>query len=252
MAFTIHTNTLAPTTADSSTSGTTLAFSPTAAVPVDKLAVLPTVWDNVDTDNADDTTNLSVTDSKDNAWFRAGECQYSAGVLTDGLLVGIFYSVIRVQIETTDTITITSAAAVTAKSATLATFNRDTGKAIYVAGRGYERVAAATAYSAGVSGLASEEHLWVGINGMEADPGNVNDQDSTFTLIMQGVESNLGVALGGTQGLTARTAYKIATDTAETYDRASLGSADRATALVAFNEAFPLDQGFPTRRTMVA
>jgi hypothetical protein len=252
VTFTIHTNDLAPSTAEEMVSDTTLAFSPTAAVPVNKLATLPVVWDNVDGDNADDTANLGVTDSKGNTWLRAAECQYSAGGVLDGVLVGLFYSVITTQIETTDTITITSSAVGTAKGCTLATFNRDTSKLIGVAGRGYERVAASAAYSATVSGLPSEEHLWVGINAIENDPSNTNGADVAYTLITQGAVGSFGPAGGGDTNVGARAGYLISTGTTETYDRAALSTQDRATLLVAFNEAFPLDQSFPTRRTMVA
>jgi hypothetical protein len=236
MTFTIHTNTLAPIDAEEMVSDTTLAFLPSAAVPVDKLAILPVVWDNVSTSNADDTTFLSVSDSKSNAWIRAAEAQYSAGGVLDGVLAGVFYSVITTQIETTDTITITSTAVGTAKGATLATFNRDTAKTINVAGKGYERVGASSAYTVTVSGLASEEHLWIGLNAMEADASAVNVSASTFTLIMQGAGSSFGPTAGDITNVGGRAAYKISTGTTETYANTGVSTRDRCTILVAFNE----------------
>lgn len=234
MAFTIHANALAPTTAEEKVDDAALAFSPTGAVPVAKLAILPVVWDNVNGTSANDTTILSAADSKGNTWIRAAECQFSAGAALDGVLVGCLYSVISTQIETTDTITITSTANGTSKGATLVTFNRDTAKTIAVAGKGYERITAAAAYSAAVAGLTSEEHLWIGINGMELGSTNTNGVDTTFTTILQGASSEFGTA--DPNGIGARAGYKIATDTGETYDRATLVTADRATLLVAFRE----------------
>jgi len=250
VAFTIHTNPLAPSTAEEMVSDTTLAFLPTAAVPVDKLAILLGVWDNVDTDNAEDTDKLTPSDTQSNAWARAGEAQYSPGGVLDGVLAGIFYSVITTQIETTDTITITSSANGTAKGATLLTFNRDTSKLIVVAGKGYQRVAASAAYSASVSDLPSEEHLWVGINAMEADPNNTNTQDATFTVILQGAGSNFGPTGGADTNVGARAGYKIATDTGETYNNTALITADRCTILVAFRESSG-EGSSPARRSMV-
>jgi hypothetical protein len=252
VAFSIHANDLAPSTAEESVSDITLAFSPTAAVPVDKLAVILAVWDNVNGDNADDTAILSVGDTKSNVWATAAECQYSAGVALDGVLVGVYFSQITTQIETTDTLTITSIANGTAKGATLVTFNRDTTETVVVAGKGYQRVAASAEYTAAVSGLTEEEHLWIGVNGMEAAQSNVNNSDSTFTLITQGAGAAFGTDAGGGAGVGARAAYKIAVGTAETYDRATLFAADRATLLVAFREAQPVDASFPARRTIVA
>lgn len=251
MAFTIHTNDLAPSTAEEQTSDTTLAFSPTAAVPVGKLAVLPVVWDNVDTTNANDTMFLSVSDTKGNTWARAAEAQYSAGGALDGVMAGVYYTTITTQIETTDTITITSTANGTAKGCTLVTFNRDTAKVVGVAGKGYERVAAAAAYSASVSGLASEEHLWIGVNAIENDPTNTNGADVAYTLITQGATASWGPTGGGDTNVGARTAYLIATGTSETYDRATLSTQDRCTVLVAFVESAiptPIPKVSPDRR----
>jgi hypothetical protein len=249
MTFSVDTNNLAPDTAEESVSDTSLAFSPAAAVAVNKLAVLPVVWDNVNGTNTDDTTILSAADTKGNTWTRAAECQYSAGAALDGILVGILYSVVTTQIETTDTITITSTANGTAKGATLVTFNRDSSKTVAVAGKGYQRIAASADYSASVSGLASEEHLWIGINGMEASPANTNAGDVTYTVITQGIQSFFGAGTG-VSAAGARAGYKIATDTGETYDRTALTVADRATALVAFRE---VAGGGPTvtRRTLL-
>ena len=84
MTFTINDNDMAPSTAEDSADDTTLAFLPSSAVAVDLLAVICVVWGNPDGTNADDTTFLSVADTKANTWIRAGEGQYSAGVKDDG------------------------------------------------------------------------------------------------------------------------------------------------------------------------
>ena len=240
MTFTIATNDLAPATFEESVSDTSLAASPTGAVAVGLLAILCVIWDNVDGTNANDTTILSVADSKGNTWLRAGEAQYSAGAALDGVLTAVFYSVITTQIETSDTITITSIANGTGKGATLLTFNRDTSKLIEVAGKGYERIANVADYSATVSGLASEEHLWIGVNGMERGPANANDKDTAYTLITQGAGASFGHAGGGGDaGIGARAAYLISTGTSETYDRTAQTACDRCTVLVALREVTP-------------
>jgi len=221
--------------ANEQVSDTTLAFSPSSAVAVNQLAVLLVAWDNVDGTNADDTTFLSVADTKSNTWTRAGEAQYSAGAALDGVLNGIFYSVITTQIEVTDTITITSTANGTSKGCALASFNRDTAKTIEVVGQASQRQEAVTSYSVTVSGLNSEEHLWIGQNIREGDRNGTNGIDATFTAILQG-----GAAWGGTGGGTGnvggRGGYKISTGTSETYDANFLASSDRCDQLVAFRE----------------
>jgi hypothetical protein len=221
--------------ANEQVSDTTLAFSPTSAVAVNQLAILLVTWDNVDGTNADDTTFLSVADTKSNAWFRAGEAQFSAGSALDGVLNGIFYSVITTQIEVTDTITITSTANGTSKGCALASFNRDSAKTIEVVGQASQRQAAVTSYSVSVGPLTSEEHLWIGQNCREGDRNGTNTIDSTFTAILAA-----GAAWGGTGGGTGnvggRGGYKISTSTGETYDATALASSDRCDQLVAFRE----------------
>jgi hypothetical protein len=250
MAFTVHQNNHASSTDEEMVSDTALAMSPAVAVPAGKLAILPVVWDNVNGTNANDTTILSVSDTKSNTWIRAAECQYSAGSALDGVLAGVYYSTTTTQIETTDTVTVTSTANGTAKGLTLASFNYDTSKTIAVAGKGYERVAAATAFTVTVSGLTNEEHLWIGLNAIEGDANNTNSSDATFTAITQGAGSNFGPTGGSLTNVGARAGYKIAVDTGETYDRTALTALDRATILVAFRE---VAGGGPvvTRRTLL-
>ena len=110
MTWTIYNGDMAPSNAEENTSDTSLVFSPTAAVPVDKLAILLFQSDNVDTTSADNTSFVTVTDTKSNSWLRAAESQYSAGGALDGVLAGVYYSIISTQIETSDSITVTRSA----------------------------------------------------------------------------------------------------------------------------------------------
>lgn len=247
MAFTIHDADMAPSTAEALLAGATLAFSPTSAVPVDKLAVLFAVWDNTDGTNADDTTFLTVTDSKGHTWIRAGEGQYSAGVALDGVLAGIFYTLVTTQIETTDTITITHSSALgVAKGATLTAFNRDTAKGVQVAAKGYQRVAASTSYNVVISGLSSAPRLWVGHNAIENSSDQLNTRDTAYTVIQQAAANGWGPFLGSpsTAHVGGRGGYLIQTGTGQDYNNSALLSADRATVLVGFEEvALPVAVG---------
>jgi len=241
MTFTIHDADLAPSTAESSTSTTTLAFSPTSAVPVDKLAVLVCVFDNPDGTNADDTSKMAVSDNRGNGWNKGYESSFSpGGVAEDGCANGIYYSVITTQIEVTDTITVTFSAAITFKGCTLATFNRDPAQSIAVAGAAAERVNG-TAYTVTVGSLTSEPHLWIGQNGMERTPTDTNGVDPSWagTPLTQGGGSNWGAGSGTSAAIGARAAYLIETSTTQTYDNTTLGGADRCTVLVAFREFTP-------------
>jgi hypothetical protein len=244
MTFSVYDADMAPssTATENTTTGTTMVFSPTSAVPTTRLAVLLMNWDNVDTTNADDTTFGVVTDSKGNTWIRAAEAQYSAGGTTDGIINGIYYSIITTQIETSDTITLTvaSATGTMSRALTLCAFNRDAAKTIAVAGKVYARDAAATSYSVTVSGLDLEEHLWIGHNAHEDSAGATNNADSTS---FGGPNGNIlqatspwGTGGGGSANTASRGGYFINTDTTQTYNTTGLENADRVTTLLAFKE----------------
>lgn len=229
MTFTIYDDDMAPGSAENNVSGTTLAFSPSSAVPVGKLAIL-LLASQVDVGlgaDTEDTTIGSVSDSKGNTWSRAAECHRN----TQRLLAGVYFSVISTQIETSDTITVTFTQAATAKAVTLAAFNiTDTPE---VVGKDYE-TATATAYTTTLSGLTSEEHLWIGHN--TANSGNsavIGAKDAAYTSITQGA----GTVWSGAAGAGGTGAYLISTGTSETYDNAGpLTNGGRASILVAFHE----------------
>lgn len=230
MAFTINDADMAPSTAESSTAGTTLAFSPTSTVAAGKLAVVLAVFDTGSVTDEVDSTHGAITDSKGNTWTRAKECTNGAG--GGGLAGGVYYSVITTQIETSDTITLTIDSSQSGKGVTLASFNFGAGNTISVAGASTGQVGAATSYSETVSGLDNEEHLWIGFNGAAMAPGaGANGRDSAYTAITQG-----GGAEWGTTGHCSAGGYLIETSTTQTYDNTSLQSIQRVAALVAFKE----------------
>jgi hypothetical protein len=246
MAFSVNTSNMADNTAEESSSDTALTFSPTANVDVGKLAIVFGVWDNVNTTDADDTTILSVTDSKSNSWTRAAEAQVSHGGALDGVLGGIFYTVITTQILTSDTITITSTAVGTGKGGHVGTFTFGAGTTIEVAGKAYQRTTAgnATSYSVTLGSLTNEEHLWVGYNTHEASDGATNNTDPDFTTFSHDAANDAWGPSG--TGPSARAAYLIETGTTQTYAASGLQSADRVTILAAFREV----AGAPTSKVI--
>jgi hypothetical protein len=244
VTFTINDADMAPSTAETTATGTTLAFAPTSTVSTGVLAIVLANWDNVSTTNADDTTLMGVTDTKGNTWIRAAEAQYSLSAIRDGVLNGVFYSVITTDILTSDTVTVTvaSSTGTCSRAATLCAFNRDAAKTIGVAGKAYERVAAATTYSVTLGSLANEEHLWIGHNAMEDSAGSTNNADFTGfggplgNITQGGGVQGWGTISGGDENTASRGGYVISTGTTETYNTTGLTSADRVIVLVAFNE----------------
>jgi len=232
VAFTIHDDDLAPSTAESGTLGTTLAFSPTSVVPVGKLAVLLATTSPETPLGADleDGTSTSVTDAKSNTWVRAAEGYRNAQTQVGAVL----YSVITTQIETTDTITLTMSANSRAHGVALATFNISGGSTIEVAGKDYT-IQVNTSYTTTVSGLTSEEHLWIGTHTAALTAAQLGAKDSAYTAITQGGAATWGAT--GTESAFAGGGYVISTGTSETYDNAGpLTNGGRVTILVAFKE----------------
>lgn len=115
-------------TAQNKTSGTTLTITPSGTIAVGRFLVLWIAHDNEPTGPSPqvfnsatfDLEHLKVTDSQGNVYTQL----FAAGEATAGQPVGaLFISKIRTQLTTSDTVTITHWAAITAKCASMHEFS---------------------------------------------------------------------------------------------------------------------------------
>src|SRR5262245_27603590 len=227
------------------TSGTSFvgAFA-TGILNAGELVVVAVATDNDSTATSDAESNrhsgLSASGTGGSLTFtKAKEWTRGAPGAGNGATVSVWYAVVTANI-TTVTFTATFAAAVTAKAMSGYRFNRDTAKAIQVAGAA--GLAASTS-DPGItlSGLASStEYLWFCGRAGETNVGSPFTPTSGW--------ANLGPSNTSGGGASANMCvageFRISTVTSETSDQtSSWGAVDQAYVLVAFKEVSTAVQG---------
>jgi hypothetical protein len=145
--------------ANSKTTATTLAVNPTSALAIGEVVVAYVAGINSGS-AAGTSAELSIADSQGNVWLRLQETRRTAGVAGDGVVSGIFYSVIANAIGTGDTITLTTAQA-GSRSIGLVSYTSTGASSIYAvtaAGANGSGTAPSVTANPGTPG----EFLWLG------------------------------------------------------------------------------------------
>lgn len=196
-------------------SDTSIAGSPTSAIPVGAIAVVYVVTNNIATVDGDGT-DISVTDTDGHTWTRLKEYVQSAGAAADGVQVAQFATKVTSEIGTGDTVTVTFSAASAAKCFGIHEFSVAAGKTFAVA----DAVGAvgATANPSVTSGtISSAERLWLGLVGIEALETRITADDADYTDACD-ADGRIGTTGGGeTTNVALSMEYRIATLTADTY-----------------------------------
>lgn len=157
-------------------SDNSLAMNPSAALAVGKLVIVQCVTTNEQTTDGE-STGHSLADSQNNTWVKIAEYTETAGANNDGTANSIWYSIITTQIETTDTITLTTSANEAEKiiCAIEVTFDNATNTiAIAQVGVGQNAI------QASVSSLTSREYLLIGAGGARGSD-NAKTPDADYT-----------------------------------------------------------------------
>lgn len=159
------------------TSDTSLSMSPSANLTVNKLVIVHCATDNNSDNVADEPSEShSLSDSQGNIWRKVTEYTDSDGAAADGVTSSLWYTIVTTQIGTGNTITLTTASAVTNKIISCFEVTRsDTSKSIGVAQVGVTHGITAT-----IGTLASREYLLVGAGASEGnDDAKTPDADYT-------------------------------------------------------------------------
>lgn len=218
--------------ANSKTSGTTVSVSPTAAIAVDRILVAYCVADNISTAEGD-STDHTVTDSQANTWTRLKEST-NAAAAGAAVTASLWVTKITTQIETTNTVTLTLSAAVTAKAIGLIEFTVGAGNTWTKLAETAGFVDTNTAGpSRSHSGLANAEHLFLSLDGIEGGTGMTYTQDADYTGL-----TKVGTSGGATTtNVTCVLGYRILTGTGDTHAGASSQSTDWASPYVVLDES---------------
>jgi hypothetical protein len=221
-------------TATEKTSDQTLALTPSGTLSVGNYGLLFVVIDNTGTAEGQ-TTDVSATDTVGNTWTRVREQTEANTAALTGATVACLVAEIEFALGASNSVNIALAANATAKGAGLAEVSVGAGKVLNTTQHEGTNEAAATSYSVFLSGLASEERLYIGMAGAE------EEVDTAVTLDAAYAEIGFGSIGSGTAGLAitnvrARVGTLSETSTGQTFDATGLTSADRATILIALEE----------------
>jgi hypothetical protein len=224
------------------TSASTLAHAPASQIPAGAVVVVRTAWNNAGTSDAE-TSQLSCSDSKGNIWTKIREVTKGSAGAGAGVCAASFFSLLTTALETSDSITVTSTSAQTAKDMHVEEYSVAVGSVVVLetssVGTGFN-----TTPSASVSGLASREYLFVGHVGVERSDDGTWSQDADY-LPSTGFLSFTSGA-GQETNVTDVRGYRIATLTGDTYNPSkSSTNVDWAAILGVIREV----AGFPAVQT---
>lgn len=232
-------------TANSNSSGTTLALTVSATIEAGNLALVLIAKDNFGTTDADHSEVSSVTDSAGNTYAKMLEFTNGNGSAGAGATNSIWASVLASQLSSgVGVITATFANAITCKAMLCHEFTVGAGSTLSVAGSTSNARDATSPGSLTVSGLASGEYLWV--------RGIASESDNFTGLTVTSGYATLGLAaaIGGSSALSmaSRGEYRILTATSST-SNPSLFNADHACVMVAIQEIAAV-AGHPAMRRL--
>jgi len=202
-------------TANSKTSGTTVALTTSQTVNVGDLIVVMMAWDNTDTSGFDGLRHY-VTDSAGNFYRYLG--QYVGGTAAaNGSECGIFGSVAEAQLSSGGTITCTSVTARTAKAISARRFSLGTSDICLVqkaTNNGFNGGSGQDPAAISLSSLPSREYLLLHCLGSAGPSTDSFTWDSDYTQLTVdgttgGVDNTNMSVLGG---------FRIATLTSDTVD----------------------------------
>lgn len=214
-------------TAVSGSSSLTISRVPTATVAAGRVLVCMV------TQNGSIGTN--VYDPQDNYWEFAGSYLYSGG----GARTDIWFCTLDVALSTSNAVTVEFDSNVTHKSMVLWEFSIAPGSylmvedAIGVDGTG------TSSGSAALSGLASQEYLFVRAMGKRANTTTAITATSGFTSMALTLRSANNVS-----AIAQRGEYRILTGTAATSNPTWATSGNSANLFVAFREYVPINEYF--------
>lgn len=214
-----------------SSSTSTVTCTSSAAVAVGAILVVAVAFDNTRT--TDGTSTLaSISDSSGNIYTRVLEYQNTVGgAAGDGAAVGVYVGRVTAALLLADTFTAAFTTIPTAKVLAVDEFAVASGKTWALATTAVTPFSASAAPSVAISGLASQEYLFLGVLATEGATG-------TFTNSAGFNAINSEATTGGSAdtNVTLRWARHILTGTGDTYAPTYLTARDGVAALVALKE----------------
>ena len=231
-------------TATSTSAGTTLVLTPTNTCNAGNFCTLNIALDNTCTSDGNTTEVSGVVDSVGNSYLFFREfCHGTAGA-GNGAAVSNWGVIPTTNLTSSDTVTITFANTITSKAANMWEFTIGAGNTVTVAGNAADSgLDASDPASMAISGLSSQEYLFVRSIALEGNSGNftVTGSYTAFTLAL----ANTGTA---STSIFTRGEFRILTGTGDTSDPATSVDLDHASIYLALKETPPAAVNFFPRR----
>lgn len=215
-------------------SATVVGADITAQVDPGAILIVAVAFDN--TLSADgDSTLVTITDAAGNVYTRVVEWQNSNGAAADGAAIGLYVTQVTASIAIGDLYTATFATVPTAKVIGAGEAAVAAGKTWQLVGSATSAVTNSTTPSATLSGLASQEYLFIGAVAVEGP------STDTFTVATNYTSINTPNTTGGADdtNIKLRWARRILTGTGDTFAPVLGTARDGACAFIALKEVDP-------------
>lgn len=230
-------------TANSNTSGTTLVITTTQTANVGDLIVVGSAWDNTSTGDTDRSEHLKVTDSAGNVYTIVKSVENAQAAAAAGAHALLAICVVKTQLSSGGTITVTSDTSRTAKAASANLFTISSSEvAVADCEIGLHDAAdpGALTLPTSFTTLRSREYLEIYVLAAEGPNTDAYTWDSNQTQMTDD---------GSAGSMHLRWSYRIATLTTDTVDVTST-TADRDYAAI-FAALFEYEPfGFPQTSTL--
>lgn len=213
------------------TSGTNnLVITTSATAEAGNVIVVLVAGSNLQNTNGD-TTGITIADSAGNSYSRAAEHTNGNGASGEGVTTGIYYAIAGTTLASGGTITVTTSNAITSKAASAWEFTIGAGSTLSVEASASQPDDASDPSAVSLSGLASNEYLWVAAVGHEGPSTDTFTNDADYTDF-----SGAGTTGGAVDtNMSIRGGHRIFTGTGDTFD-CSYNARDHDQVYVALKE----------------
>jgi hypothetical protein len=215
------------------TSGSVIVLTTTATAEVGNVILVAIAADNINTTDGDHSEVSSVVDSAGNTYTKLKEQTNGQGAAGDGATVSLWQAKVTTQLNSGGTITANLASAVTAQAITAWEFTVTAGATISVEGSDAAVGDGADPAVMTISGLPSQEYLFVAAHADENPNSGTYTKDADYTAL----DKNGTTGGSGATNIYVAGGWRIFTGTGDTYDAATSAARDHAQVYVALKEA---------------
>lgn len=229
--------------ANNKTSSSSWSIATSAQLDQNNAGVLVIALDNQDTTDLSSNLCSSVSDVAGNDWVKAREFTNGQGAADAGATICIFYTKAKLNLSSGSNITVTLSAAKTAKAATAWEFSINPTNVLVVGAGADLANDALDAGSMTMSGLSSQEYLFVRGGAVESN-GTSYTSSASYTNFTHTSATTAGG--GAASNMGARGEFRVLTGTGDSTNPTTSAS-DQASTYIAISEAAPPAGGGPRR-----